>query len=97
MNYIVEIRDAFRESLDEIYRHHENRKPGEGTDILVAVWDKIEALEQNPKMYQIRYKDIRVAPVKTGNFRYHIIYRIVEPKVIAIDFVSQSSDWLPPD
>lgn len=68
MIYVVEIRDTFRESLDEIYAYHEQRKSGTGTDILAAVWDKIEALEQNPKVYQTRYDDIRVAPVKVGFF-----------------------------
>lgn len=96
MKYVVEIRDTFRESLDEVYSYHESRKAGEGTDILEAVWDKIELLESNPKLYQIRYDDIRVAPVKAGYFKYHIIYRIIDPKVIAIDFVSQKSDWKPP-
>ncbi|MCB0839482.1 MAG: type II toxin-antitoxin system RelE/ParE family toxin [Bacteroidetes bacterium] len=95
MKYTVEVRDTFRESIDEVYEYHEKRKSGEGSDVLEAVWDKIEALELNPKMYQIRYDDIRVAPVKVKYFQYHIIYRIIEPKVIAIDFVSQSSDWLP--
>ena len=95
MKYVVEIRDAFRESLDEVYIRHETRKPGTGSDLLAAVWDKIEALEENPKMYQIRYKDRRVAPVVVGTFKYHIIYRIIDPKVIAIDFVAQSSNWLP--
>ena len=92
MKYTVEVRDTFRESIDEVYEYHEKRKSGEGSDVLEAVWDKIEALELNPKMYQIRYDDIRVAPVKVKYFQYHIIYRIIEPKVIAIDFVSQSSD-----
>lgn len=95
MKYVVEVRDTFTESIDEVFNYHESRNPGEGTDVLEAVWDKIEALEHNPKLYQIRFDNIRVAPVKVKYFRYHIIYRIIEPKVIAIDFVSQKSNWLP--
>jgi hypothetical protein len=94
MKYVVEVRDTFAESIDEVFAYHEQRSPGEGTDVLEAVWNRIEALERNPKVYQVRYDDIRVAPVNVKSFRYHIIYRITAPKVIAIDLVSQSSNWL---
>lgn len=95
MSYVLEILEEVQESVNEIYRFHEDRKPGEGTDILAGLWDKIEAIEQNPNQYQVRYKDRRAAPVHVRSFQYHIIYRIESPKVIVIDFVSQSSNWRP--
>lgn len=93
MNYELVLSEQAEESINDIYRYHQDRKPGEGTDVLSAIWDKIEALEQNPNLYQIRYEDRRTAPVKVGSFRYHIIYRIQESTIIVIDLVSQSSNW----
>ncbi|MEM7375045.1 MAG: hypothetical protein AAF587_41005 [Bacteroidota bacterium] len=68
MKYIVVLSEQAEESINHIFRYHQDRKAGEGTDILSVIWDKIEALENNPKMYQIRYEDRRTAPVKMGSF-----------------------------
>lgn len=95
MKYELEIADSARLAMDDIYRFHEDRKPGEGTDILSLIWDRIDFIEQYPKRYQIRFEDKRTAPVRLKSFQYLIIYQIVSPKVVVIDFVSQSSDWLP--
>lgn len=40
----------------------------------------INFIEQNPKLYQVRYREIRIAPLY--RFPYGIHYRITDEKVI---------------
>ena len=98
MIYPLEISAEAEQAINKAERFHKNRDLVEGADFLERIADKLEDLEKHPQMYQVRYRDWRAAPVKLKRFKYHLIYRIAStgvPTVHILDFVSQSSDWLP--
>ena len=98
MAYVLEISPEAEQAINEAERYHKDRDLVEGSDLLERIADKLDDLERNPNIYQVRYKDRRVASIRLKSFRYHLIYRIAPtdtPTVHILDFVSQSSDWLP--
>jgi plasmid stabilization system protein ParE len=69
---VIEIEDAF------IW--YEKEKVGLGQEFVVALEENYEKIIANPFLYQIGYKNFRIAVMQ--RFPYKIVYRIDEDTVV---------------
>jgi plasmid stabilization system protein ParE len=78
------VRDAARRDLEEAFSWYERRRPGLGSEFIVAVRNTLESVEANPELYPFAVDDIRKAPVR--RFPYVVYYVDVEAgaSVIAV-------------
>ena len=76
--------------VSEITKWYESKKEELGSQFLESIDLKVEFLELNPKLYQVRYKETRFALL--GNFPYAIHYTIEEGKVYVHAVLSTDRD-----
>lgn len=78
------------EEIDSISKWYEERKVGLGKQFIKKVRNRIRFLEKSPKLYKVRYKDIRTTTIDI--FPYAIHYSIDEEnKVIHIFAILHNS------
>jgi plasmid stabilization system protein ParE len=90
MSFSLVFRPEVRQELDEAYRWYEDQQPGLGDDFLDCVDEKINQIQQTPKLYAIVRKDIRRAVIQ--RFPYVIYYRLVLNRIISIGSNARSSE-----
>jgi plasmid stabilization system protein ParE len=81
MKYAIKVKEPARNNITEAFLYFESRQEGLGERFLQS-WERhLEFLEQEPHLYQKKYKDFRQILIKP--YPYHIIYEI-ENDVIVI-------------
>ncbi len=90
MSYDLIIKPAAEKDLLEIAQWYEEKKEGLGIQFLDSVDEKVETIQTNPNLFQIRYKSIRLALV--SRFPYLIHYFVEDQKIYVIAVLSASRD-----
>ena len=62
-NYELVIRKKAEKHADEIYHWYQNQRPGLGDDFLLCLEVILITINKNPLLFQVRYKNIRMAIV----------------------------------
>ena len=73
MNYEVVFRIEAERDLEEINSYYNNILPVLAERFFVEFFETLEYIEQNPNLFQVRYREIRIAPLY--KFPYGIHYK----------------------
>ena len=94
MIYEVVISEKALFQIDKYAKWFEIEKPGLEKRFLNELFAVIDSLNRNPKIYQVRYKDVRIKFLKKFEFGIHFI---IEKEVVYILFIfhthQNSEDW----
>jgi plasmid stabilization system protein ParE len=83
MKYRLIVQDTAKADVSEAMRYYNLKQSGLGKRFLADFRNKVKLVRSNPEAYAIRYKDIRMAMLKT--FPYLIHFQLDKrDKVIAI-------------
>ena len=74
----------------EAYDWQEERREGAGEALSSLVDKLVERLEDNPFLYQVRYKNTRIAPIRRLDYALH--YEIEEQAVLVAALFHQKDD-----
>ncbi len=80
MNYEIIFRVEAERDLEEISSYYNNILPVLTERFFIEFFETLEYIEQNPRLFQVRYREIRIAPLY--KFPYGIHYREVKDKVV---------------
>jgi plasmid stabilization system protein ParE len=72
LKYIVKIEPDAQNDLEEAAIWYENQKENLGEEFSDEVYSKIKVINENPKLYQIAFKNIRSAVL--DQFPFSIFY-----------------------
>jgi len=73
MSYSVKISPEAREDLQDILGYYKKQKDGLNVRFFKMLVNAIRALSKAPFLFQVRYKNIRQAPIKKFPFWLHYI------------------------
>lgn len=90
MNYQLIVKPEAELDLQEAAVWYEDQKPGLGLRFLYAGEEKLNLILLHPFNYQLRYKSIRFALVKTFPFAIH--FMIEEENIIILAILSTHRD-----
>ena len=80
MKYTVDVKELARDNVTEAFLYYESKQQGLGERFLLC-WEKhLASLQQEPNLYQKKYKDFRQVIIKP--YPYHIIYEIEELVIV---------------
>lgn len=79
MNYEVIFRIEAEKDLEEISSYYNNILTVLTERFFIEFFETLEYIEQNPNLFQVRYRDIRIAPLY--KFPYGIHYKERNGKV----------------
>lgn len=74
MKYVLDIKVSAKEGILDAFEHYETIQAGLGFRFLDSWELQISMIEQNPLLFQKKYKDFRQGLIKP--YPYHIIYKI---------------------
>ncbi len=86
--YSLVVRTNAELDIFEKIKFWEGKREGLGTEFLDAVEQAINSIQSNPQMFQIKYRDLRVAYTKP--FSYGVHYNI-EGDIIYVHAVMHTS------
>lgn len=89
-SYNVIIQPEAEQDLDEAYEFLETQRTGLGMDLLVAVTEIIEILEENPLLFQKVHGEKRRAVVR--GLKYNLIYIVKSSDVYILAIIHGSRD-----
>jgi len=81
MKYILDIKISAKAGVLDVFDYYEGIQEGLGKRFLDYWETHINIVEENPLLFQKKYKDFRQALIKP--YPYHIIYKI-ENNIIAV-------------
>lgn len=90
MKYSLTISPQAEKKVNNAFHTYQNKAPPKGMDLLSALDDKLEVIQQNPYLYQVRFDEVRTVQLK--RFPYTVVYRIKESEVQIINFAHAASD-----
>ena len=96
MKWPVIIRPQAEADLQEARQWYEERRPGLGVEMVLAVRRAIVLLRNNPERHPIYYRDFR--RVLLRRFPYKVFYRIETERIIVFRVLHNKQDhrsWLP--
>lgn len=73
MTYEVVFRQEARADLEDIQSYYNRILPSLTDRFLAEFFEKMDIIESDPNLYQIRYRGIKIAPLR--KFPYGIHYR----------------------
>jgi len=82
MNNKIVFRVRFSKQLLPCYQWYEEKLLGLGEEFLLAVEECANSIGRNPYLFQIKYKNIRMALVE--RFPYGIFYFVENNKIIVL-------------
>jgi plasmid stabilization system protein ParE len=82
MNYRLVIRKRAENHLKEAYHWYEKQRTALGDEFLLCVEATLRAIENNPMLFQVRYKNIRCALIP--RFPYGLFYFIEGNKIVIL-------------
>lgn len=77
--YLVIIQPEAEQDLDEAFAYLEAQRIGLGFDLLAAVADAVEVLEETPFLFQKVQGEKRRLVIQ--KFQYNIIYKVIDATV----------------
>jgi len=88
MKYNIEISEIAEDEMQEAYLWYETQREGLGERLQQRIDEMIESIEDNPRKFQVRYEDVRIAFLH--KFRYGIHLRIQGETIFIIGFFHTS-------
>ena len=82
MAFSLIIRQKAETHLIEAFDWYEKKRSSLGSEFLLSVEATLNAIQQNPNLFSVRFKDIHCALIP--RFPYGIFYFIDEDKIIVI-------------
>jgi plasmid stabilization system protein ParE len=80
MKYSILVKESARNNITEAFLYYERKQEGLGERFLRA-WERhLEFLQQEPNLYQKKYKDFRQVIIRP--YPYHIIYELEEQVIV---------------
>jgi len=81
-------RRAAEKDLEDIQDYYNKISPSITNNFFIEFFDTMDFIEDNPELFQIRYREIRIAPLYRFPFGIHykqtgnriIVYRILHTK-----------------
>lgn len=89
--YTLYFEDSTFESFQETINYYEYISEALADKFEIDFWKTIEKMKNNPKHFQIRYKNVRVAFTETFSFGIHFF--IDKDKIVVIDLFHTSQDF----
>ncbi|WP_026452641.1 type II toxin-antitoxin system RelE/ParE family toxin [Aequorivita capsosiphonis] len=80
--YKLRIRILAQKDADEIYEYYHLLNSTLANRFLHSLYSELDALIENPELYQLKYKTTRVRYLKKFPFGIH--YRVVDEKFIEV-------------
>jgi plasmid stabilization system protein ParE len=80
MNYELVFRDKARKDLEEIEDYYNKILPTLTDGFFIEFFETMDFIEDEPKLFQVRYRGIRIAPLY--RFPYGIHYKETGGKII---------------
>lgn len=88
MNYKIVFLKPASQELEDSFSWYENRKPGLGVEFVQEIEHYLEAIEQNPFLFQSYNNKIDLRRIPLVRFPFHIICWIAEQeKIVYVDAV----------
>ena len=84
MNWLVNIRPAALEDIENAADWYEQRSPGLGTDFVARIRAAIASLALEPDLPRIRHARWKIRWIYPKRFPYRIIYRITDQQVTVL-------------
>ena len=81
MNYSIKFEENTLANFQKAIEHYEQVSEELANKFHNEFWNKIDLVKENPLHYQVRYKSIRIAHIKT--FPY-VIHFILNDKIIRV-------------
>ncbi|MCG2418405.1 type II toxin-antitoxin system RelE/ParE family toxin [Aequorivita sp. F47161] len=89
--YQLRIRNIAHEDANEIFDYYGNIDSTLAIRFLNSLYSELDAIAENPELFQNKYKNIRVRYLQKFPFGIH--YRIVDKEIIEIlSFIHTSRD-----
>lgn len=82
MIFLLELTQEAKLDVQEAWLWYEEKQVGLGDDFLVSLETSINHITHNPLLFEIKFQDLHVAPVK--RFPYKIIYYLQENRITVI-------------
>ncbi len=82
MTYALFIRKRAEIQLDDAFTWYEKQRAGLGHEFFLCVESTFAFIENNPRVFQIRYKNIHCA--LTPRFPYGIFYFVEGSKIVVL-------------
>jgi plasmid stabilization system protein ParE len=77
--YLLKIRFLAKDDIQQIVDYYEEKAPFVVDKFLEQLYIELEHIQQNPKLFQVKYKNTRVSYLK--NFPFGIHYILDETKI----------------
>ncbi len=90
MNWFVSISHIAEEELEEARVWYESKSPGLGMEFLLSIEEMLTRIEENPKIFPVRIKALRGAPLK--RFPFLILYRTIDSTVVIVAIANTNMD-----
>lgn len=88
MSYQIVFLKPASQELEDSYSWYENRKPGLGAEFLEEIEQYLQAIEQNPFLFQSYNDNMDLRRIPLSRFPFNIIYWVAEhEKIVYIDAV----------
>lgn len=82
MKYNIVFRARYSKQMLSCYNWYEEKRIGLGEEFLLTVEACVNSISRNPFLFQIKYKDIRMALVE--RFPYGVFYFVENNKIIVL-------------
>jgi len=88
MSYVLRFRIEGEHDLEEIQDYYNKINPAITNNFFIEFFETMDFIEDEPKLYQVRYRGIRIAPLHRFPFGIHYretenditIYRVLHTK-----------------
>lgn len=81
MKYILKFEEGTLANFEKAIAYYEEISEALANKFHNEFWNKIDAIKENPLHYQVRYKSIRIAHIKTFSYGIHFI---IEDNIIHV-------------
>lgn len=89
--FLLRIRILAQEDANEIFEYYDNINSTLAIRFLNSLYSELDAIAENPEIFQYKYKNIRVRYLQKFPFGIH--YRLVDKEIIEIlSFIHASRD-----
>lgn len=90
MTYTLFLAKVAKHEITEAFLWYEEKQGNLGFRFEEQITDLIENIRTNPQIYQVRYRDVRVAFMR--KFPYGVHFKIIGSQVIVIGVYHTSQD-----
>ena len=90
MTYSLHLAEIAKQEIAEAFLWYSGKREKLGYQFEAHITKLIESIQNNPGIFQVRYRDVRIAFMKKFPFGIH--YRVIESKITIIGVYHTSRD-----